>query len=184
MKLICSGLFLLLHLCVFAQLDDTPSKKQFDIVSSLSINNDFNGDDWYLGFSAGAEDLGYEWGARLGFNFRPFYKKVQVRDANDIIRQYREQKYILSLDLDKRFLHFDFIDFQLQFFAGVRTGFLFGNYKGTQINSKTYGILAPMGGVCLNFNNRLMIKAGYMHLNDRISNVSDSRATITLLFPF
>ncbi len=131
--------------------------------------------------SVGAEDLGYEWGARLGFNFRPFYKKTQIADDNNIVRQYREQKYFLSLDLDKRFLHFDVAQSKLQLFAGLKTGFLFGNYKGTQNNSKTYAILAPMAGVCFNHDNTFFIKAGYCHFSDRVTEVPDGRITLTLL---
>lgn len=180
MKLLSAFLFVCFHLTITAQ-SDTRQKKQIELVPSLSINNDFNFQDWYLGFSGGVEDIQYEWGARIGFNFRPFYKKVQIKDGN-IVRQYREQKYFLSLDLDKRFLHFDFSKTKLQLFAGIKTGYLMGNYKGTQNDSEKYWVIAPMGGVCFNFDDVVFLKAGYTLFNDRLINVSDSKITLTAIF--
>ena len=180
MKSVCIAFILLSNLIVCAQLDEK-SKREFNIVPSLSINNDFNAQDWIFGISAGVEDIGYKWGARLGFNLRPFYKKVQIKEGT-IIRQYREQKYFLSLDLDKRFLKFDIIGAEIQFFAGLRSGFLFGNYKGTREDAKAFGVLAPMCGLCYNLDDAFFVKVGYCLFSDRLNEVSDSRITATVVF--
>lgn len=182
MKSVYTVLLLLLCFQLPAQISEKKPRPQSEIVASASINNDFNLKDWYLGFSAGVEDKGFGWGARLGFNFRPFYKKTQIADGI-IVHQYREQKYFLSLDLDKRFLHFDVAEgTSLQLFAGLKTGFLFGNYKGTKNDAPVHGILAPMGGICLNRNDSFFIKAGYCLFNDYVREVPDSRITLSLVF--
>lgn len=163
-----------------SQIGESPnSSKKINIVPTLSINNDFNLQDYMVGLSAGIEDLGFEWGARVGFNLRPFYKKVQIKSENNIVRQYREQKYLISLDLDKRFLHFDVFGYKLQLFGGVRTGLLLGNYKGTKIDADKFFIAAPFGGLCLNFNDVGYLKLGYMQFNDHLTNVSDSKIMLT-----
>ena len=62
-----------------------------NIRGSLSILTfDFNFDDLFWSFSGGIEDVQNEWGAKLNFEFRPFKKKVQIREDNNIIRQYKE----------------------------------------------------------------------------------------------
>lgn len=167
------------HFCISQVEESFKTSKQIKIVPTLSINNDFNLQDYTVGFSAGIEDLGFEWGARVGFNLRPFYKKVQIKADNNIVRQYREQKYLISLDLDKRFLHFDVLDYKLQLFAGVRTGLLLGNYKGTKIDADKFIVAAPFGGFCMNFNDVGYLKLGYMQFNDHLTNVSDSKIMLT-----
>jgi hypothetical protein len=159
--------------------EGSKTPKHIEIVPTLSLNNDFNLQDYMVGLSAGIEDLGFEWGARVGFNLRPFYKKVQIKSDNNIIRQYREQKYLISLDLDKRFLHFDVFGYKLQLFAGVRTGLLLGNYKGTKLDAEKYFVAAPFGGFCLNFNDVGYLKLGYMQFNDHLTTVSDSKIMLT-----
>jgi hypothetical protein len=167
------------HFCISQDGESSKTSKQIKIVPTLSINNDFNLQDYMVGFSGGIEDLGFEWGARVGFNLRPFYKKVQIKSDNNIIRQYREQKYLISLDLDKRFLHFDVLGCKLQLFAGVRTGLLLGNYKGTKNDAEKFFVAAPLGGFCLNFNDVGYLKLGYMQFNDHLTNVSDSKIILT-----
>lgn len=167
------------HFCMSQAGENSKTSKHIEIVPTLSINNDFNLQDYMVGVSAGIEDLGFEWGARVGFNLRPFYKKVQIKSDNNIVRQYREQKYLISLDLDKRFLHFDVFGYKLQLFAGVRTGLLLGNYKGTKIDADKFFVAAPFGGLCLNFNDVGYLKLGYMQFNDHITTVSDSKIMLT-----
>jgi hypothetical protein len=156
--------------------------KPLDIKPSLSVVNDINLQDWYLGFTGGIEDMNNEWGVRLGFNFRPFRKYVQIQESDFIIRQYREKKYYLYLDIDKRFIHFPIGSADVQFFAGIRPGYLFGDYSGTRNDATPYWLLAPMGGVSAKFGESFYLKAAYLHISDRLINVSDGRISLTALF--
>jgi len=143
---------------------------------------DFNMDDLFWSFNGGIEDVQNEWGAKLNFEFRPFEKKVQIREDNNIIRQYKEVKYFISIDIDKRFLHFNLWGTDTQFFAGTRTGFLLGNYKGTKSNRKPTFITTPMAGICFNFSENINFKFGYIYFSDGLVNVPDSRITLGLNF--
>lgn len=153
-----------------------------DIIPSLSINNDFNTEDWYCGFAGGIEDLGYQWGVRLGFELRPFRKRIQVLDQQNVIRQYHERKYFIFIDADKRFGHFGIGTAHLQFFAGGRGGLLMGNYSGTKNDAENYWVLSPFGGLCLNINDQTFIKLGYQYFNDHLLNVDDGRINLMIVF--
>ena len=156
--------------------------QEFTIVPSFSLNNDFNADDWYTGFSGGVEDIGYQWGARLGFQFRPFRKKIQIIESDNLIRQYLERKYLIFLDLDKRFAHFGIKNAHIQFYAGARGGFLMGNYSGTRNDAENHWVAAPFAGVCVNIEDNVFVKVGYMHFADHLLNVDDGRVNFSLVF--
>lgn len=174
-------LFLLSSTTLFSQ--DGNDIQRANIRGALSVLTfDFNFDDLFWSFSGGIEDVQNEWGAKLNFEFRPFKKKVQIREDNNIIRQYKEVVYFISLDLDKRFLHFNLWRTDTQFFAGTRTGFLLGNYKGTNANRKPKFITTPMVGLCFNFSDEVNLKVGYIHFSDGLVNVPDSRVTLGLNF--
>jgi len=174
-------LFLLSSNIIFSQAGNDIQRA--NIRGSLSVLTfDFNFDDLFWSFSAGIEDVQNEWGAKLNFEFRPFKKKVQIREDNNIIRQYKEVKYFISIDVDKRFLHFNLGGADTQFFIGTRTGFLLGNYKGTKANREPTFITAPMAGLCFNFSEEVNFKVGYIHISDGLVNVPDSRVTLGLNF--
>jgi hypothetical protein len=128
----------------------------------MSFNNDFNLQDWYLGASGGIEDIGYQWSAKLSFGFRPFKKSVQFQENDYIIRQYQEKKYFISLDLDKRFGHFNLFGVHTQFFAGSKNGILLGTYAGTRKNPEPVWVIAPTAGICFNFDDATFVKLGYL----------------------
>lgn len=152
-----------------------------NIQPTISFNNDFNLDDWYMGVSGGIEDLGYQWGARIGFAFRPFRKKIQVIGENDIIRQYHERKYLIFIDVDKRLGHLKLFNQHLQFYLGARGGFLMGNYAGTKQDADNVWVIAPIGGLCFNFKEQAFLKIGYNHFSDKLLNVDDGRINLSLI---
>ncbi len=156
--------------------------QELHIVPSFSFNNDFNADDWYTGLSGGVEDLGFQWGARLGFQFRPFRKKVQVVESSSFIRQYQERKYLIFLDLDKRFAHFGIKNAHIQFYVGARGGFLMGNYSGTKNDADNHWVAAPFAGLCANVKENVFFKLGYMHFTDHLLNVDDGRINFSIVF--
>lgn len=185
----------LFHTCIFitvltfiakvsaAQQDEMPIYNNgFEFSPTFSINNDFNIDDWYMGVSGGVEDIGYQWGARIGFAFRPFRKKIQVRGDNNIVRQYHERKYLIFVDLDKRLGHLKLFNRHLQFYLGARGGFLMGNYSGTRNDAENVWVIAPIGGLCFNFYDNIFIKFGYNHFSDKLLNVDDGRLNLSVIF--
>jgi len=156
----------------------------FEIKKSFSINNDFHFQDWYFGFSGGIEDVSYQWGAKLSVAIRPFRKKVQILQDNNVIRQYHERKYFISLDLDKRLGHFKMMDQHFQLYFGAKSGVLLGNYAGTRNDAINHWIVAPMAGICLNIDDNTFIKLGYIHIKDHLLNVIDGRINFSIQFAF
>ena len=153
-----------------------------EIVPTIALNNDFNLDDWYTGFSGGIEDVGYQWGVRLGFQFRPFRKKIQVISDNNFIRQFHERKYLIFLDVDKRLGHLKLFNQHFQFYFGARGGFLMGNYSGTRNDAENHWVVAPFGGLCVNFSDDTFLKVGYNHFSDHLLNVDDGRINLSFVF--
>ena len=175
-------LFIFFSSTIFSQLDFN-EKRSFQPATSLSVfNNTFNFSDYYYGISVGMEDLGYEWGARFNFQFRPFYKRTQIEVNNNLITQYREKKFFVSIDLDKRFANFHIDEINMQFFVGSQFGFLLGKYRGTRANAAAIFNIAPVGGICLNFKNEVFIKAGICYLKDNLLEVPDIKAVLNVIF--
>jgi hypothetical protein len=69
-----------------------------------------------------------------------------------------------------------------QFFLGARTGFLMGNYSGTKNDAENHWVIAPVGGICFNFNDNSFIKIGYNHFTDHLLNVDDGRISLSFIF--
>lgn len=154
----------------------------FNFNPLFTINNDFNLQDWYLGASGGVEDISYQWGAKLSVGFRPFRKKIQLEENDNIIRQYRERKTFISLDLDKRLGHLDLFGLHTQFYIGCKNGVLLGNYSGTKRNAEPVWVIAPFAGFCFNFDDKTFIKFGYLFMNDKLYNVDNNRISLTFSF--
>lgn len=164
----------------FAISQESSTKKSLELAPVFTLQTDFNTTDLYTGLSIGIEDLTYQWSAKLGTSIRPFRKVIQLPEDNGYIYQYHERKFFLFLELDKRFLQIPLTENKtLQLFAGARPGVLFGNYSGTQNDATPQFTLAPMGGACLNFNNESLLKVGYAHVNDGLTNVSDGRIHVS-----
>lgn len=183
-----TGLFILTSLLLLTNLllGQGEWKEKYNqellIRPTFALNNDFNTDDWYTGFSGGIEDVGYQWGVRLGFQFRPFRKKVQIIENSNFIRQYQERKYLIFLDIDKRFGHFGIKNAHIQFYAGARGGFLMGNYSGTRNDADNHWVAAPYAGICVNKNENVFFKVGYMYFQDQLLNVDDGRINFSIVF--
>jgi len=168
----------------YSQQNEEPiTVKKFNPVSSISIfNNTFNLNDYYYGFSMGVEDLGFEWGARFNFQFRPFFKRTLIQENSTTIRQYREKKYFISLDFDKRFFHFDLAGTQAQLFVGTQLGVLLGNYRATRISSKALFNVVPIGGLSFLLKDNTFLKIGFCYFKDDLIEVPDGKIVINLIF--
>ena len=144
----------------------------------------FNLYDFYYGFSAGVDHKSRMYGARLNFQFRPAYKKVQIQESETTIRQYEEKKYFTSIDLDKRMGRIELFGMETNFFAGAKLGMLTSNYKGTKIDAPTVWIAAPFAGLCLNMNSSSLLKGGYIYMKDDLVNVPEGKLYLALQFVF
>jgi hypothetical protein len=168
-------LFFLLQFICFSQ----ENENQLEFSPVISLQNDFNTQDWYNGISFGIDEQNYDWSVKLGMTFRPFRKSSVIEDQESgVFRQYLERKFYIFLDLEKRFIHFQVCKSELQFYVGAKPGVLLGNYSGTKINAPPALTLAPLGGISLAVNETMQIRLGYLHVLDQLSNVTDGRITL------
>lgn len=167
----------------FTQNEELINNRKFSPVTSISVfNNTFNANDYYYGFSMGVEDLGYEWGARFNFQFRPFFKRTLIQENSSTIRQYREKKYFISLDFDKRFFHFDLAGAQAQLFVGTQLGFLLGNYRAARASANPLFNAVPLGGLSFSFKEAVFLKIGFCYFRDELIEVPDGKIILNLIF--
>ena len=162
---------------------DFENNKRIELQTAVSFcNNTFTYNDYYYGWSMGIEDVGFKWGARFNFQLRPFFKRSQIRESETIIRQYRERKYFVSIDIDKRLFNWEIGEIDGQLFLGTQIGFLLGDYKGTRNNAAKVFNTAPVFGFCLDFNDGLMIKLGAVYLKDNLLEVPDIKGVLNIIF--
>jgi len=183
MKHLLIVVFFVCSVSTFSQDFSTKSLKKFNPATSISIfNNTFNTKDYYWGFSMGVEDLGFQWGARFNFQFRPFFKRTLVRESSTVIRQFREKKYFISFDFDKRFGNFDLGNVQTQLFIGTQCGVLLGNYRAARSSADAIFNLVPIAGLSFNLGDDTFLKIGFCYFRDKLIEVPDGKVSINLIF--
>ncbi len=138
-----------------------------------------NPNDFYVDFGAGAEETNSRIGASVNFAFRPYYKKVQTAEATNIIRQWKEKKFFISLDTYKRILSVPLGTGEASFALGAKTGYLFGDYKGTKQRPQAGFTVNPFGGFTW-FVDGVYLQLSYLHFTDRLDSVPDSRLMFSI----
>ncbi|MBT5401912.1 MAG: hypothetical protein HOH13_08245 [Crocinitomicaceae bacterium] len=182
--------FFLFSLCAtvtYAQEIDsagtTETKFKLNVVPTISAGMHVNFQDFYLDFGAGAYDQKSRIGAQLSCSFRPFYKKVQIHQQSNIIRQWKEKKYLVSLDLYKRLLKFHLSNtLNSSFLTGAKSGYLFGDYLGTRERPKAGLTINPFVGFSI-WLNGINLDVTYLFFNDRLASVPNSRLMFSLNIP-
>ena len=72
------------------------SESSIKFLPTLNLGTLVNFQDIYIDFGAGAFETKTKLGAQLNFAFRPYYKKVQIYEEANVIRQWKEKKYCLN----------------------------------------------------------------------------------------
>lgn len=142
----------------------------------------FNGKDFFLGLGLGMEELNRQWGWKLNFDMRPYFKKIQIREEDNSISQYFEKKFFLSGDLEKRFLKLNVGTKTLRFFAGFRAGMLFGNYRGLEKAPQINFGWAPLAGLSFDMAKLGYFKFGYCYLDTKNLQIPTNRIYIGFTF--
>ena len=161
--------------------DDEVQTNYFEIFPTFNLGLQANLNDFYLDFGVGAEENKSRIGAQLNFAFRPFYKKVQINQEPNIIRQWKEKKYFISCDVYKRILDFELGSISAGFLAGVKTGYLFGDYRGTRERPKAGITVNPFVGVGLDLDG-VFLQISYLQFNDRLASVPNGRLMFSFCF--
>jgi hypothetical protein len=175
------GLILVLT-CLHASAQEEKTYEPIDFVTTFNLGIHANLNDFYVDFGGGIEEARTKIGAQFNFAFRPFYKKVQINESANVIRQWKEKKFFLSIDLYKRFLPFELGLMPASFIGGVKTGYLFGNYRGTKQKPHAGITLSPFLGISFDLDG-IYLQASYLYFNDKLASVPDGRLMLSFLFP-
>lgn len=181
----CSILLFALALSTFAfaqpnEVDDLNEGMTF----GFTMESQWNADDFYLGFGMGVEHRDLDAGARLTYSFRPYFKKVLIKESATLAQQFHEKRFVISLDAEKRYTPYKIKKADFGVFANLKLGVVFGNYKGT--NQKPEGglLASPSIGPVFAWNKSVYLKFGYNFFPDRIESVQDSKVYMGLTIAF
>lgn len=152
-----------------------------ELAPCLGMEHTFNLNDYLMSFGGGIESPAYRASAHLNFTFRPGSKRVLVQETENLFYQYRERRYIIALDADKRFALMDGESTDLEVFAGIMGGISIGDYRGTKANAPGGLIYAPRGGFAVS-TDFLVARLGYQYLPLRTTSISSHRIYLGFYF--
>lgn len=125
------------------------------------INQEFNADDYLLGFSLGLSDKKYNIDLYADYKFRPFATRVLEQTGENIYFQYWEKRAIYSLVLDKKLKLFSAPGYSsVGLFAGMKGAYTFGSYRGVKDKPAPLYTLSPRIGLYYS-NNWFRSKLSY-----------------------
>jgi ankyrin repeat protein len=126
-------------------------RKGFDQISvGSSVKACFH--DLYLGFSIAAREPNHGLGIFGGFDLKPGYSRVLVKESDNLFYQYMDKSYISYAGILKDFnLNRNAFYGNWYFTASIAAGYNFGNkFKGTEISPESRLRLIPSAGFWYN----------------------------------
>lgn len=132
----------------------------------FSANTMFNLEDFILDFGLGYEEIGYDYTISINGSFRPYFKTGLLEVSDHYYYQVQERVVQFSIDLEKRFYILQFLnDDKFGFYASLKSGFFWGNYKGFSKIKNTQFVANPGAGLSWQFSDICRVSAGYLHFN-------------------
>jgi uncharacterized protein len=141
------------------------SKRGFDQVS-ISVTAKFCLHDVYTGFSIAAKEPKYDLGIFAGFDIKPAWTRVLVKETDWQYYQYVDKSYIAYAGIAKEINISDNAFRGNWFFSGsFAAGYTFGNeFKGTNIKPDSKLRIIPYAGLRYNKNSfNFLIGLEYMN---------------------
>ena len=139
----------------------------FDPHPAVGGNLILNTEEFLFSFMAGMNDAGYDYYVGLEFGTRAVRRQIEVKDKDisNLYYQYHENINFFSLDLEKRFYFLGFQDKnKVGLYTGLRTGYLWGNYRGFSNYDNSKWFFSPDLGGVVTFRNT-SVKLGYTLLD-------------------
>lgn len=146
----------------------------------------FNHTDVMMGFQGGINIPAWNASVLATFKGRLGSKRVQIEaDEPNLFYQYRERRYIIGIQAEKRFLLTEFSpSFKLGAFLGGLGGLEISDYRGTKGQAPVGFGYAAMGGPYITDDKAIIIRLGYQYLPMKTQNVFDHRILLSLSFLF
>lgn len=148
----------------------------------LGIDFNFNHTDVMMGGLAGIAFPTANASLSATFKGRLGTKRVMIEgEAPETYFQYRERRYLLGLQAEKRFLLNEF-DESTHFGAYVAGfgGLGFGDYRGTKAAASTGFAWSAEAGPYISDPGAIIARLGYQYLPMQTKNVFDHRIVLTI----
>ncbi len=151
---------------------------------TAGMGMNFNAGDFSTSADVGIEDSRYYFALRGGFAFRPKAVKVLIENNPSLFHQYRERRYFLFLDLEKKFR---VLRISNNFTAGPLFGlggvYTFGSYIGSDKSPGRDFHINPYAGWYF-ANEWMNISIDYNYLNLKTEYINPSRFALNIGFMF
>lgn len=165
-------------------LSNTPLMAQNGKAVGLEIGFDFNfnGADAFMGGMAGVCIPNWNASARATFKGRLGSKRVLIESGTpDVLFQYRERRYLLGIEAEKRFLINEINgDTHFGAFVGALGGFDFANYRGSTAYSPSALAAAGMLGVYISDPSAVIARLGYTYFPVQTETVPNHRIYLSI----
>ncbi len=146
----------------------------------FSFLNNFNNQDYMLGFDFGLHEARLNLYLFSGILFRPFYKNVIFQENENLYYQIKEQRTNVFLGIEKDFNIFTFSDFyRIGFLLGFKGIYSYGEYKSFYKKIEDNLLYALFTGFYYK-GKHTGIKVNYEYLNMVGINTSPHRINISL----
>lgn len=159
-------------------------RAQWKIAPEIGAGLLFNQTDILMDFGAGVsfQELGLS--TKLSFQSRVATKRVLVEtETPNLLYQFHERRYLLGLDVDKRFILTEFTE-NLRFglFLGGFAGMTFNDYRGTDEKGTVEFGWEAKGGAFLSNPKIFVMRLGYTYLPLPTQNVYPHRIGVSFHF--
>jgi hypothetical protein len=148
----------------------------------LGYELNFNQTDVMMGGGIGIYNIDWNASAQLSFKGRIGARRVIVEpEDTDLIFQFRERRYLLGIDLEKRFAFSDIsassqVGGYLQAFGGLS----FGDYRGTTAKPPTGFGGSAGAGIYIGNPDIIAVKLGYVYLPLQTQSIVAHRISMGL----
>lgn len=148
----------------------------------LGWDFNFNHTDAMMGVQGGINIPAWNASVLATFKGRLGSKRVLIEaEEPNLFYQYRERRYILGIQAEKRFLLTEFSpSLQLGAFLGGLGGLGISDYRGTKGQAPVGFAYSAMGGPYLNYGDAVIFRLGYQYLPLKTQNVFDHRILVSL----
>jgi hypothetical protein len=169
---------------LFALLAPKLHAQDAKMMPELGIDFNFNHTDVMMGGLGGIAFPTLNASLLATFKGRIGTKRVIVEaEEADVFYQYRERRYLLGLQAEKRFLlnEFDESSHLGAYLAGIG-GLGFGDYRGTKAPASTGFAYSAEAGAYFSDPEAVILRLGYQYLPMHTANVFDHRIVLTITF--
>jgi len=140
----------------------------------FSAGSSFNIDDILIDSEIGLQFIEKHWAANCLFFFRPYKKKVIVKQSDNFYHQYRAQQFGFGFTAEKQF---EIANFEL--FLALGSVHRFGKFSGSSIRPEGGLTLVFKSGLIRHFN-YLDLKLAYRYLD--LPFISNQQFSVSIIY--